>query len=241
MLPNLEEKRNIDVIILVGGYGKRLGSASKGKAKPLVKINNHIFLEILIKKLKKYKFKRIILTVFHKSFQFKEFVKNTKFKNLIIIEEKKKLGTMGAIINTVAKIKNVSKDIYVTNGDTYTNINISKMYHFFKLNSFTSCMSSIKVLDTSRYGKISTKNSVLIKMDEKRSSKKGFINAGSYFFNKNIFKKLKIKNCSLEKNFFSKEGIEKKKVGVYKSLGKIFYDIGTPKDLEKFKLFKNND
>ena len=54
MLPNLEENRNIDVIILVGGYGKRLGSASKGKAKPLVKINNHIFLEILIKKHKKY-------------------------------------------------------------------------------------------------------------------------------------------------------------------------------------------
>jgi D-glycero-alpha-D-manno-heptose 1-phosphate guanylyltransferase len=75
MLHNLEKKRNIDAIILVGGYGKRLRSAAKGKAKPLVKINNQIFLEILIKKLKKYKFKRIILTVFYKSIKFKEFVK----------------------------------------------------------------------------------------------------------------------------------------------------------------------
>jgi len=51
----------IDLIILAGGLGNRIKKFTKKMPKPLIKINNKIFLEILIRNFAKYNFENIYI------------------------------------------------------------------------------------------------------------------------------------------------------------------------------------
>ena len=50
-----------DIVILVGGKGSRLGKINQKNPKPLIKINNKKFLDIILSKLIRYNFKNIYL------------------------------------------------------------------------------------------------------------------------------------------------------------------------------------
>ncbi len=50
-----------DAVILVGGRGKRLGKLTLNTPKPLIKINNKRFLDILLKKISIFKINKIYL------------------------------------------------------------------------------------------------------------------------------------------------------------------------------------
>lgn len=58
--------KKIDLVILAGGIGSRLGSNTKKKPKPLIKINNKSFLEILIRTFAKYNFENIYILAGYK-------------------------------------------------------------------------------------------------------------------------------------------------------------------------------
>ena len=53
--------KKIDLVILCGGKGKRLGALTKNIPKPLVKINNKYFLTYLIQFYQKFDFDNIYL------------------------------------------------------------------------------------------------------------------------------------------------------------------------------------
>ena len=54
--------KNDVLVILAGGYGKRLHKITKGKIpKPIVEFNNKPFLYHLIQQLTKYNFKKIYI------------------------------------------------------------------------------------------------------------------------------------------------------------------------------------
>ena len=77
------EKKKCNVIILSGGFGKRLGSFTKKTPKPLIKINYKPFLEYLLTYLIKFGFYRFYLAVHYKKNKFENFKK--KLLNLIRI------------------------------------------------------------------------------------------------------------------------------------------------------------
>ena len=75
----------IDLIILAGGLGSRLGSLTKKFPKPLIKINNKSFLDILIRQLAKYNFENIYILAGYKGEQiYKKF--NNKIYNFIKVK-----------------------------------------------------------------------------------------------------------------------------------------------------------
>ena len=55
-----------EAVILVGGRGKRLGQLTLKTPKPLIKINNKKFLDILIDKITKIKLNKIYLLCSYK-------------------------------------------------------------------------------------------------------------------------------------------------------------------------------
>ena len=61
-----------DLVILVGGRGERLGKITKHTPKPLIKIRNKKFLDIMLSNLIKYNFKRIFLICSYKKKIFLE-------------------------------------------------------------------------------------------------------------------------------------------------------------------------
>ena len=70
-----------DVVILVGGRGKRLGKLTLNTPKPLIKINNKRFLDILLKKISFLKINKIYLLC---SYKKEQFFKKYHLKKLII-------------------------------------------------------------------------------------------------------------------------------------------------------------
>ena len=219
-----------DIVILAGGKGSRIKKYLKSKPKPLIKINNFIFLDLLIKKICKYNFNKLYILAGYRGAQIKKkyHKKSFNFIKTEVIIEKKALGTAGSLSQLKNKINN---DFIVINGDTFFDIDLSKVINF-KLNKNEIFLSLVKnhnyksnkkltFLKLNRNNQISyNKNSILI-------------NGGIYKFNKFFLKHIKRKNYSLENDIVPKL-IDKKKVkGIF--FDNFFIDIGTPKNLNNAK------
>ena len=220
-----------EVVLLAGGLGQRLRRISKGKPKPLMKIyKNFSILDLIITKLKKYKFK-IFLTVHYKKKLFIKKYKNEK--NITIITEKIPLGTGGAIKNCLKKIKQDS--FLVINCDTLSNINYSDFINFYNNKNISKkiLIGGSYVKNTDRFGKLKIDKDNLLKgfYEKKLDSKKGWINNGSYILSKKFLDKKKGK-FSFEDSVLSIECL-KDNVFVYKVYRDNFIDIGIPIDYEK--------
>ena len=69
-----------DLVILVGGKGKRLGKITSHTPKPLIKIKNKKFLDILFSKFIKYNFNKIFLICSYKKDKFFKFYNKKMIK-----------------------------------------------------------------------------------------------------------------------------------------------------------------
>ena len=102
-----DEFSNLDVLILCGGFGKRLKSISQDIPKPMVNINGRPFLEFLIEHLSSFGFKRFILCTGFKSDVIEQYFKNKNDgNNYIFSKEDFPLGTGGSVKNAEPYISN---------------------------------------------------------------------------------------------------------------------------------------
>ena len=228
-----------NVLIFVGGYGKRLGNLTKKTPKPLLLINNKPFINYLLEKIIKIKPKKIIFLCKYKNSQFLSKYNKKKINKTLLscIIEKKKLGTGGSLFN--AK-KYITNNTLVVNGDTFFNINFNKFNKIsLKKNVMFMCLVKNKIYKSNKkLSQLNIKKKIVI-FSKKNSN---LMNAGFYVINKKIIKFLKKDNNSLEKRIIPKL-IEKKLI-----CGEIFnndhIDIGTKKNLKYFcdysKNIKNN-
>ena len=225
----------IDVAILVGGKGSRLNKITKKTPKPLIKIDKKKFLDHLLIKLARYKFKNIYLLCSYKKNLFYKFYNNKRIHKSIIkcIDEGKPKGTGGALY----KIKNkISRKFIVLNGDTFFNINYQNLINTNLKNNYT-CIAIIKT-KSFKYNKKVT-NLKISKSGALNFSKRktNLMNGGIYLFNKKIFRFIKKGNLSLENDIFNQIINKKKAMGII--FKEKFIDIGTPKKLSFIKKNSN--
>lgn len=221
--------KKLDLIILCGGKGTRLGKISYKTPKPLIKFGNKEFLEYLINFYQKYNFKNIFLLCCYKNQIFKKKFHN-KFYNyskVKVIIEKKPKDTAGALFDVKQKVKN---NFLLINGDSYLNYDLNEFLNFKKkakfkmlLNYNKNYTSNTKLNSLS----INKKGQIIYKKDS------NLMNSGIYYFNKNILNKIPNKKLSLEKEVIP-ELIKKKKIYAKKINGK-FIDIGTKPNLNFLK------
>ena len=219
--------KKIDVVILAGGYGTRIKKYTKNKIpKPLLKIKNKPFLDYLLQNISKYPINKIYIIS-----GFKGNLINKKYNNKIInlikikcIKDKISRGTGYALFSIRKKIKN---DFILINGDTFIDFDLN-IFFKKKLNrKYLGCMVLSKNYDNSLSEK-------LINLELKKnkvinfSKKKNFINAGTIFFRKEIFKSLNAKTLSLENDILNKFIAKNKMQGIISS--DFLIDIGTPKN-----------
>lgn len=217
----------MQAIILCGGLGTRLKSVIKDIPKPMAPINDKPFLEFIFEHLKKQGIKEIILAVSHKYEVIQEYFKDEflgiKIKYSI---EKELLGTGGAIKEALKFIKN---EVYVLNGDTFFDIDLSKL----KLNGSKICLALKQMNDFDRYGTVNVnEHGFVLSFEEKIFKNQGLINGGIYLLTKDIFNEF-----DLEKKFsfeeFLQENYEKLKAKSH-IFDDYFIDIGVPEDYRFF-------
>lgn len=217
-------------VILCGGLGSRLGNVTKKTPKPLIKIANNLFIEILIKNLSRHSVKEIFLLCSYKHEIFFKKYHKKKIGNckIICVKEKKPLGTIGGL-NLIKK--KIDRFFFLLNGDTFFEINYIDFAKFF-VNFSKKKVGAIASVERKgkRFNHIKIYKNFNLVFPFKNSNQ---INAGTYIFDKKIFKFLKKGYNSLENDVLPLLSKNKLLIGKeYKLNNTKFIDIGIPKDLK---------
>jgi len=173
-------------VILAGGLGKRLYPLTKILPKPLLPVGNKSILESLIMLLKKNNIKIIYIATNYLHDEIVNRIGNGAKYGIKIFysRERKKLGTCGPL--SLLKDK-LSKPFFVLNGDILTTANLKKIkqYSIKKKSIFTVVTKEINL--PFRFGKVTTRNDYIIKLEEKPSYKQEIL-SGIYVCKPEIFK-----------------------------------------------------
>ena len=204
-----DKKRNNLVVIMAGGFGKRMKKKTYLTPKPMLLLYGKPILEHIINNLKECGFYNILLTTHYLDYKIRDYFKNGKQFGVRInyIKEKKPLGTAGSLSQILNKKNDV---ILVTNGDVISNINYSELLHYHKNNKSQATMAVREIKNQNSFGVVESNGLEIKKINEKPISKI-FINAGIYALNTNLFKLIKKNNYLSMTDFFNKLIIDKKK------------------------------
>lgn len=221
-----------EAIILAGGFGTRLKSAVPDIPKPMAIINDKPFLEYLLRYLIGQGINKAILSVGYKHEIIRDYFSH-QYDSLEIVYcvEKQPLGTGGGIKKALEFL--VGIDTFVLNGDTLFTINLRRFeeLHFSHKSTISIALKLMTNFD--RYGAVSIdeQHNVLC-FEEKRQQHSGWINAGVYILNKNIFERAPAEdNFSFEIDFLAAYVNQLRPTGF--PFDDYFIDIGLPEDYDR--------
>ena len=225
----------LDVIVLCGGLGTRLRSVVYDVPKPLAKVNETPFLDILINFINTFdSIGNIILAAGHLGDQIEDRYKS--YKNIITIIEDAPLGTGGAMMNSIKEVN--TNEFFLINGDSYIDEDLDMIARFHESNKNSLTLTTRYQTDTERFGSLIFDNNInqLKKFIEKNNNhRQGYINCGLYIFNKAWVKdSFNKESFSLEEEMQSLTPISKAKCFISK---KEFIDIGTVESYKDSKIF----
>lgn len=223
--------KDIDVIILCGGLGKRLRPAVSDRPKVLAEIKDKTFLDILIDNLVEQGFKNIILCVGYLKEKIKDHFNYDKDFNIIFSEEEVPLGTGGALKNARSLIK--SDPFMLINGDSICDLNFKDFLDSHVNKRALMSMVLTRLQNSGDYGNVVIDESGRIVSFKEKIETKGecLINAGVYLMQKEIFSYMPEEDkFSLEYDLFPKIVNEKCHGFI---TGSELIDIGTPERYEK--------
>jgi D-glycero-alpha-D-manno-heptose 1-phosphate guanylyltransferase len=232
MKNNLNNKID-EILILCGGLGTRLKNFSNDLPKSMVKVDNKVFLDCLVDKIRREYNKTITLLLSHKSEYFIDYFKNKKDIKFHI--DKELLGTGGSVKSYLNQNKKTS-NIILINGDSYFDFNLNYCvdFHYQKRSNFT-VVTAVSSDDKFDKGILqSDNNCMMLSFGEKVIKNNRYSSSGIYIFEKNIFFEIKKNKFSIEFDLLPKI-IKKYSCFEYKT-DNIYFDIGTP---ERFSIFKN--
>lgn len=204
----------MEIIILVGGFGKRLQPLTKDIPKCMVPVNGHPMLDYHLKWLSLFKIDKMVLAC---GYKWQE-IKKHYGSQFVYSVEAEPLGTAGAIKMALDDID--GDEFFVLNADDITDVN---------LNEFRKCGSNAITLARfhSNFGIVETNDNKVVSFKEKPLLPY-WASVGLYLLNKSIKSKLPDKG-SIEKEVFPK--IELK---AYKHSG-FWMTVNSIKDLEEFE------
>lgn len=228
----IPKKIDNPVLLMAGGFGKRLEPLTKKVPKPMIKITDKSLLEITLERLVDSGFFNFFISTHYKSeIITKYFGDGSKWGvNITYIKEKKPLGTAGSISLISKKL---NKPLLVVNSDLVTKANFKDIikFHSKKKSAATLCVRKYDF--QLPYGVIETKNGNATKITEK-PLQKFFVNAGIYILNHNVLKTLKVNKKIHMTDLLSNIIKNNMKVSIY-PIYEYWIDVGKIENLKKAK------
>lgn len=224
--------KNIKVVIMAGGKGKRLDPITKIFPKPLVPINDKTAIENILGNFSKFGVRNFYLILNYKAELIKAFFKskNNFSQNISYVEEKKPLGTAGGLEKIKKKIKN---PFLVTNCDVFFNFNIKKLIEYHNKNRCDLTLVVSNQISILPYGVCEIDKDLNFTNIKEKPKFKHLITTGLYLINPSLLKMLP-KNKFYDMNTFI-EIVNKKnfKIGTFKIGKNNWYDVGQLRDYKK--------
>jgi mannose-1-phosphate guanylyltransferase len=173
------------IVILAGGFGKRLKPLTDTRPKPMIEVLNVPIIEWQVRWLRKFGIKDFVMCVGYMKEQIIDHIGNgAKFDSRIDYSfEEKALGTGGALLNAKQLVSNQGS-FFVLNGDILTELDPNR------LNIANSNVLAVVPL-RSPFGMVELDvNSTVRGFIEKPEIPDRWINAGLYRFTQEIFRYL---------------------------------------------------
>lgn len=221
-----------ECIILAGGLGTRLQSVVNDVPKCMASVAKEPFLSHIFDYLEAQQFDHIILSLGYKSEVVLDWLKTQdRSFNVSYVIESKALGTGGAIRYAFSKV--ISDKAFILNGDTFFNIETSKMFDLQGALRTDILIALKPMFNFDRYGSVEIdKVGRITRFVEKKHIDEGLINGGVYLIKKDIFENLDLPEFfSFEKEILEGRTTQLQIFGM--PFDKYFIDIGIPSDFEK--------
>jgi NDP-sugar pyrophosphorylase family protein len=230
-MPNYSKN---SLFILAGGFGTRLRSAVSDVPKPLAPVKGIPFLFFQINNWQLQGVRNFYFLLHHQSQMIIDYVNtlkaNSNFQDCIFnfLVENEPLGTGGSILNAINYYK-IYGEILITNADTWLDSGIREISEFEN-----NCIAVVEEKNTNRFGTVEfNEENLILNFHEKSGiNKSGFINAGLYKLNVNLFETIPLNAFSIETYLFP-ELVKNKQINA-KIINTTFIDIGVPEDYYKF-------
>lgn len=221
----------MQAIILAGGFGTRLRSLLGDIPKPMAPIHGRPFLAYVLDHLHAQGITQVTLSVHYLREQIQNYFHDTYHGVAInYVVEEKPLGTGGAIKFSLLQTASSSAEpMFVLNGDTFLRLDYRAMYKQHKASKALLTMALHEEKNCSRYGAVVTKGKQVIAFQEKGQEGAGYINAGVYLVQPDLFSAYPMpEQFSFETDFlFPKIQSLKPQAFV---VNDYFIDIGIPED-----------
>ncbi len=179
------------VILMAGGFGKRLKELTKDTPKPLLKIGKKPILEMIIEQLASSGFVNFFISTHYMAEMIHEyFGDGEKWGiNISYLDEQKPLGTAGALALLPKDLPN--HPLIVMNGDLLTKINMELLlkFHLKQRSKATICVTKHDI--EVPFGVINHDYQEVISIDEKPTHS-FFINAGIYVLDASLVNEIKV-------------------------------------------------
>ena len=174
-----EEKKNNRVLLMAGGFGKRLYPLTKDTPKPLLPVGGKPILETIVEQLVEEGFHHFLFSVHYRAEQVREHFGDGKRWGIEIqyLEEDKPLGTAGAI--GLLDPSQITDPFIVMNADLITKLDFTQLinHHIQSGGAATVCVREYEF--TVPFGVVDGENGSMNKIVEKPIHH-WFINAGIY-------------------------------------------------------------
>lgn len=211
------------VIIMAGGFGKRLGSLTKKTPKPLLPIRGKPMLSLILEKIQSEGFVNVIVSVFFQKEKIKKYFRDgSRFGlNIKYLEEKAPLGTAGSL----SLLPLQKYPILVLNADIICNFSLAEFLSYHKKQKAVASVAVKPDTYEFSFGIVKTKGTQILGFQEKPLF--SFLyNAGVYCLNPTALNRMP-KNKYLDMPDFLMTLVRNKEKVVAYPLHEHWQDLGT--------------
>ena len=209
----------MEVVILCGGYGTRLGEETQLRPKPMVEIGGKPILWHIMKIFEKHNMQDFHLALGYKANFIKDYflkynslnndfsvnLKSGKIKFNDIIEENWNINLTDTGLNTMTggrllRLKESLKNeetFMLTYGDGVSNVDLTRLLKFHKSHGKIATVTAVR--PPVRFGELIINDNKVEEFAEKPQAGKGWINGGFFVFNKEIFNYIENDSIMLER------------------------------------------
>lgn len=224
------EKQENSVLIMAGGFGKRMNPLTNNVPKPMLEISGKPILEHIIANAKNQGFYNFYISIHYLGEKIKNyFLDGSKWGvNITYIEESKPLGTAGCLTLFEEKPQ---LPFIVINGDLYSEINYKSILSFHNSNNADATMCVKLQRFQNPFGVINM-DGIEINHIEEKPIQSSYINSGIYVIEPNQLSYLEKNQYMQMTDFFMLLKNNSRKIVAF-PLHEGWQDLGNPSDLQK--------
>lgn len=225
-----DKRQACDVVLIAGGFGKRLWPLTEECPKPMLKLGNKPILESIIQNFIEQGFSRFFISTYYKSDLIQAyFGDGSKWGcEISYLLEEKPLGTAGSLSLLP---NNISENFIVMNADVIAKINFQNLLHFHQEQGRMATMCIREMDYQIPYGVVKVDYPHVSSIQEKPGYNH-FVNAGIYALNNKILGSLK-KNEHLDMTTLLGSLVDKGRNVLAFPIHEYWLDIGRTEDYEK--------